>query len=167
MKVDEEDLHKLGEALEARTSVLDTLVIYDKELEGKDYSSTIESLYQECLTDYSIGKRILEEEETEHTSLESSNGDESLILREDDTSWIRLDYKRLGDNLTEALATHQERIDNSDSRTGQERLEDALVNYEVKAWSIPPSYGLSLEYVDRPPKERDQAEIIEEGQIIE
>ena len=167
MKVDEEDLHKLGEALEARTSVLDTLVIYDRELEGKDYASTIESVYQECLTDYSIGKRILEGEERENSGLEASNGDDSLILTEDETSWMRLDYKRLGDKLTEALETHEERIDNSDSRTGRERLEDALVNYEVKAWSIPPSYDLSLEHVDRPPKERDQSEIIGEGQIIE
>lgn len=166
MNVTEEDLHELGESLDARLSVLQVVVNYDMNLDNRDYSLGIENLYQRCLTDYSIGKQLLEEQESEETPLESSTTESGLILEEDDTSWMRLEYDKLGEKLTDTLETHQEHLEDVENRTGRERLEDAMANYETLAWSIPPSYDLSLDYVDIPPKERDQSEIIGEARII-
>jgi len=42
-----------------------------------------------------------------------------------------------------------------------------MTDYEVLAWRIPPSYNLSLEYVDLPPIERDDSEIMEQAHLIE
>jgi hypothetical protein len=167
MNVDEEDLHKLGESLDANLSVLQVVVTYDMNLEPRDYSLTIENLYDECQKDYSLGKKLLDQQENENEEHESSTSREALILEEDNTVWMRLEYDKLGKDLRSSVDNHQEKLEASDTKTGREKLEDAMTNYEVLAWSIPPSYNLSLEYVDVPPKERDQSEIIKDGRIVE
>jgi len=162
----DEDLHLLGESLETYSSVLQVVLNYDINLDTRDYSLVIENLYEKCLTDYNIGKQLLEEQENIDTQLESSKSETGLILEEDNTSWMRLEYDKLGEKLTSTLETHQKHLENVENRTGKERLEDAMINYETLAWSIPPSYNLSLDHVNVPPKERDQSEIIEEAHII-
>lgn len=167
MKVEEEDLYTLGEALEAQSSILQGIVTYDMNIDSRDYSRAIETLYNNCLKDYNTGKKLLEEDEEVSTSLDSSTSQTGIIVEDDDTSWIRLEYDKLGEKLMDAVETHQETLKDVEVRSGRERLEHAMTNYETLAWNIPPSYDLSLEYVDLPPLHRDGAEIMKGIRVVE
>lgn len=166
MDIKEKDLYQLGETLEAKTSVLQVALNYDANLDSREYSRTIEQLYDECLTDYVVAKTILDGKEDRPAQLSSSTSQNGIIL-EDDTSWIRLEYDGLGDELEGVVRQHQERIQNTETQSGRERLEDAMTEYEALAWSTPPSYELPLDQVDVPPKERDESVILEESYFIE
>jgi|GEM_PF-630993 hypothetical protein len=167
MRVEEEDLYKLGEALEGKASILQGVLNYDLNLETRDCLRKIEGLYDECLTDYKLGKLLLEENENPYEGLDSYATESSVVIEEDESSWIRLEKDKLGKKLKNTIDNHQENLENIDIQSGRERLEKAMTDYEVLAWRIPPSYNLSLEYVDLPPIERDDSEIMEQAHLIE
>lgn len=167
MKVEEKDLYRLGETLEAKASILQVVVNYDMNLETRDCLRAIKTLYNDCLTDYVLAEKLLDMERSQSDSLNSLTSEDALVLEENDSAWMRLEYDKLGDSLKGAVEQHQEQLDNTNRISGRERLEHAKVNYEVLAWSITPSYGLPLDDVDVPPKERDQSEILEQAYRVE
>jgi len=138
MRVEEEDLYKLGEALEGKASILQGVLNYDLNLETRDCLRKIEGLYDECLTDYKLGKLLLEENENPYEGLDSYATESSVVIEEDESSWIRLEKTKLGKKLKNTIDNHQENLENIDIQSGRERLEKAMTDYEVLAWRIPP-----------------------------